>query len=100
MKAFIAGIANISGVSKSTQAPFEMTKLYVLNPIENVSKQNFSKRGVGYGFAEFDATPEAILSIEKVKLPGIYELITGVVMFGGKMVTVVTGVVEKPPVVA
>ena len=92
MKMFVAGLKNLSGVSKKTGNDFVMCRLYGLVQVENFKKENLSAVGFGFEVAEIEFLPECLPVFAGIKFPVVLDLETDSMPFMGEFKTVVTGI--------
>lgn len=91
MKCLVAGGQNMTGLSKASQSPFAMPRLFILTLIENVATKNVQITGFGYKSAEIEIDPAALPQFQGLKFPCVLELETGAAERRGKLETIVTG---------
>lgn len=91
MKANIIGVTRMAGTAKKTGRPYDMARVYVLQPTDVVANDSFTKTGYGYVSAELECRPDAVARFADLKFPATVELITENDMQFGRIITVVTG---------
>ena len=97
MKTQVLGVKRMNGVAKESGNPYDMASIFVIVPIENVSKGNFTILGYGYEVGEMPLDPEAIKQFEGFKYPCAIELTLEPVLYKGKISQVVTGTTTAAP---
>ena len=60
MRVFAKGAYRMNGVAKTSGKPYDMGKLVIEVPIENVKMPNMNREGFGFTSLELDVEPEAI----------------------------------------
>lgn len=93
MKMLVAGVQRIAGMSKAN-SPFDMCNLIALVPIEPVQGK-FTINGCGYKEMTLPVVVEALPQfLSQPKYPCVLDLETEPRPRGGKLETVVVGIVQ------
>lgn len=92
MRLLVAGVNEISGLSKKDKSPFSFARLLILEPVENVSRPGLSIRGHGLRLLEYDCDSSVIDMMIGHKEPVIMEVQTEGRPRNGKIETVVISV--------
>lgn len=90
----VAGFQRMSGIAKATGSPFEMFKIFVLVPIENVNKASFQSTGSGFITRDLPLEPSALqkfMAIPHSSFPLELDLETEPVPTGRGFETMVVG---------
>lgn len=98
MKAQVLGIKVMQGRGKESGEPFEMARLSVIFPIENVSNAKISIQGYGYEVGEMLVDAKALPQFSGFKYPCVLELITESTLYRGKVDQIVVGTSTQPAV--
>jgi hypothetical protein len=98
MKLNVCGVKRVTGNAKSDGAPFDISRVLCLIPIEAGAFGKVKITGFGFELAELEVSPEAIPQFDGLKLPAFVELATETKFMRGKLETVVTGVIKTPQV--
>lgn len=98
MKAQVLGIKVMHGLGKESGEPFEMARLSVIFPIENVSNAKITIHGYGYEVGEMIVDAKALPQFAGFKYPCLLELVTESTLYRGKVDQVVTGTTSQPAV--
>jgi hypothetical protein len=92
MKMLVCGVFNMSGSRKSDGAPYSMTMLHALQPIENVSSDKMKKIGYGFEPAQIACDDSVVHMFKGSVLPAEYDLITDMRLRSGKLEPFIVGV--------
>ncbi len=98
MKTQVLGVKRMNGIAKESGNPYDMASIFVIVPIENVSKGNLNIVGHGYEVGEMPLEPEAIKQFENFKFPAVLDLTLEPLLYKGKISQIVTGTTSAPPV--
>lgn len=60
MRVTAFGAYRMKGTSKKSGAPYDMAKLVIRAPIENINNPNMQRSGYGFTVSELDMLPDAI----------------------------------------
>lgn len=96
MKMPVIGVKKVTGNAKESGAPFTITRLLVLVPVEPVTSKNFQVAGYGSEVAELELAPEALAEFGHLKhgSVAVLELVTETRHIRGKFETVVVGLAK------
>lgn len=92
MKSTVIGVSRIQGVGKTSKQPYDMARVFVLNPIKPFSKDGLQISGFGFEVAEISMTPDALTQFSGMTFPMTIDLQTDMESRGGKLVPVVVGI--------
>jgi len=92
MQAMVTGVSRMKGVGKSSKQPYDIAKLFVLQPVKPVSRENMELSGFGFETAEISMRPDALTQFEGVKFPANLDLVTDMEARGGVLLPIVVGV--------
>lgn len=92
MKSTVIGVSRLQGIGKNSKQPYDMARVFVLNPIKPFSKDELQISGFGFEVAEISMTPDALSQFSGMTFPAILDLQTDMESRGGKLVPVVTGI--------
>lgn len=95
MKAHCIGVSRQHGNSKKTGKPYDMARIYILQPIEVMANQDFSREGFGFQVVEIDVDSGCLPRFAGVKFPAHLDLSTTDRVFMGRIQTVVTGFIPE-----
>ncbi len=90
MRVLARGAYRGTGVGKASGKAYDMGKLIVEIPVENVSMPNMNRFGFGMTVAELDIEPECVVNFD-FPYPCELELETANKMQFGRLQTVITG---------
>lgn len=92
MKSTVIGVSRMQGVGKTSKQPYDMARVFVLNPIKPFSKDGLQISGFGFEVAEIAMTPDALSQFSGMTFPATIDLQTDMESRGGKLVPVVVGI--------
>lgn len=92
MKSTVIGVSRMQGVGKTSKQPYDMARVFVLNPIKPFSKDGLQISGFGFEVAEISMTPDALSQFSGMTFPTTIDLQTDMESRGGKLVPVVVGI--------
>lgn len=96
MHAIVLSAYKMNGLSKASNSPFEMHKLTILVPAENVSSQKFNKLAYGYEVLDLDIEPASFPKFSVLTYPCAVTINLEQLPRGGKLQSVVTGYSGQP----
>lgn len=95
MKALVAGVTRQHGISKKTNRPYDMSRLLILQPVETISREGFSREGFGFQPVELTLDDGAVQRFNKCVFPCELDLATSDRIFMGRIETIITGIAAK-----
>jgi len=93
MNVTIIGFMNMSGIGKESKRPYDMSRVYVLSPLENVKNENMTRRAAGFEAMEIDVAKEAENLFLSQTYPVKAELKIEMLPRAGKLSPICTGIV-------
>lgn len=100
MKANVCGVRRMAGTAKSSGNAYDMCNVSLLVPVEVVNNAKMQINGAGFSVMEMPLAVEALPQFMGLKFPCQVELVTDVKPRGGKLETVVVGLVGSRPAAA
>lgn len=95
MKAIVTGVQISTGIAKKTGKAFKIASVFVSQPIETISMENYQKRAIGYEQVEVPATDEGIAELLNLTdLPCEVDLIMDSRVRNGKLESLISGIVK------
>lgn len=91
----------MAGKSKRTGAQYDMSRLYVASDLADKATDDYKRIACGYEAAEVECEPSVVAALRDAQVKGalrfpvVLDLDTDMRLQGGKLVPVVTGIVEK-----
>jgi len=92
MKSTVIGVSRMQGIGKTSKQPYDMARVFVLNPIKPFAKDGLQISGFGFEVAEISMTPDALSQFSGMTFPATIDLQTDMESRGGKLVPIVTGI--------
>lgn len=93
MRVKVCGVKRVEGVGKESGSPFDMCRVLILVPVENVTQGKTKITGFGSELAEMELAQEAMPQFSGLSFPAEVELHTEQRMFRGKFETYCAGIV-------
>ncbi len=84
MRVKVCGVKRVEGVGKESGSPFDMCRIFILVPVENVMQGKTKITGFGSELAEMELAQEALPQFSGLSFPAELELHTEQRMFRGK----------------
>ena len=94
MNVTIIGLMHMAGIGKESKRPYDMARLYVLSPLENVQNDSMTRKAAGFEAMEIDLAKEAVPLFLNQSYPLKAELKVDMLPRAGKLSPVVTGFVN------
>lgn len=91
MNVTIIGCMHMAGIGKESKRPYDMARLYVLSPLENVKNETMTRNAAGFEAMEIDVAKDAIGIFLAQTYPIKAELKVDMLPRAGKLSPVVTG---------
>lgn len=91
MNVTIIGVMQMAGIGKESKRPYDMARLYVLSPLENVKTDSMVRNAAGFEAMEIDLAKESVSLFLAQTYPIKAELKVDMLPRGGKLSPVVTG---------
>lgn len=100
MRVKAIGAYRMTGVAKTSGKPYDMGKLVILVPVENMASQNMTRVGYGSTVNELDVLPESIAKFN-FRFPCELDLVVDQqLQFGRLQAIIVDAKVAESPVKA
>lgn len=93
MQATIVGVTRMSGIGKESKAKYDMLRALMLNPIQPFEKENFKREGYGFELLEVEVSASALPYFSQQKYPLTANFDVAQEVRGGKLTSVITGIV-------
>lgn len=94
MNVTIIGLMHMAGIGKESKRPYDMARLYVLSPLENVQNETMTRKAAGFEAMEIDLAKDSVPLFLNQSYPLKAELKIDMLPRAGKLSPVVTGFVN------
>lgn len=94
MNVTIIGIMHMAGIGKESKRPYDMARLYVLSPLENVQNDSMTRKAAGFEATEIDLAKDSVPLFLNQSYPLKADLKVDMLPRAGKLSPVVTGFVN------
>ena len=97
MRVYAIGAYRMAGTGKTSNKPYDMGKLIIRQPVENVATQTMTRTGYGFQTAELDVEP-AVVAALNFTYPLELDVEVGSTVAYGKLQAIITGAKKVEPV--
>lgn len=96
MRVMVFGCMHMTGKSAKTGAAYDMSRLYVASDLVSKTTEVYKRTATGYEAAEVECEPQVVEQFiaSQQRFPAVLDLVTDMRMQGGRLVPVVTGIVQ------
>lgn len=95
MQATLIGVTRLSGTGKESKKKYDMPRALMLMPIQTFENDITKREGYGYESIEVDLSPDALHLFDQQKFPLTSSFSTVQEVRGGKLTTIITGLMQK-----
>lgn len=92
MNVTVIGCMHMAGIGKESKRPYDMARLYILSPLENVKNETVTRNAAGFEAMEIDVAKEACGLFLSQTYPLKAELKVEMLPRAGKLSPIVTGI--------